>query len=474
MNFDTIIQSGTIVTAADTTAADIGISAGKITAIGLSLPTAGAQVVSAKDRYVFPGAIDVHTHLDMPFGGTTTADDFESGTTAAACGGTTSLIDFAIQFKGEELRKGLDTWHRKAEGKAVIDYGFHMICTDLQDSHLKEMDKLVEAGVTSFKLFMAYPGVFMVDDATIFRALLQAKENGALICMHCENGGVIDILVKRALAKGQTEPKHHALTRPMTAEIEATRRAVDLADTAGAPIYIVHLTAGDAMDYVRTARQRGVQAFAETCPQYLFLSYEDYERPNFEGARFVMSPPLRPRGNELRLWEGLANNALQIVSTDHCSFSMKPTDGKPGKELGRYDFSKIPNGAPGIETRVHLMYDGGVRTGRLTLNRLIDVIATTPARMFGLYPRKGTVAVGSDADLVIFDPKKKHVISAATHHMKVDYNPYEGREITGRVEQVFLRGKQIVTDAKFTGKAGGGTFLKRAPGGQAGLGLSGA
>ncbi|MBI3097487.1 MAG: dihydropyrimidinase [Planctomycetes bacterium] len=473
MNFDTVIQSGTVVTAADTVVADVGIKGGRIVALGTDLPPTGAKVVNAEGKYVFPGAIDVHTHLDMPFGGTTTADDFESGTTAAACGGTTSIVDFAIQYRGDELRKGLDTWHGKADGKAAIDYAFHMICTDLPIARLRDMDKLVDSGVTSFKLFMAYPGVFMVDDATIFRAMLQTKENGGMICMHCENGGVIDVLVQRALAKGETAPKYHALTRPMTAEAEATRRAIALAEMAGVPLYVVHLSAGDAMEEIRKARQRGVPAFAETCPQYLFLSYEDYERPGFEGAKYVMSPPLRPRGNEQRLWEGLANNALQVVSTDHCSFCMKVHGkGSMGKELGRNDFSKIPNGAPGIETRVHLLYDGGVRPGRLTLNRFVDVIATTPAKLFGLYPRKGTVAVGSDADLVIFDPKKRHVISAESHHMRVDYNPYEGREITGRVEQVFLRGEQIVTDARFTGKAGHGTFLKRAPSGQAALGLT--
>ena len=459
MKFDTLIKGGTLVGAAETVTADIGISGERIAALGVDLPTDGAEVVSAAGRLVFPGGIDVHTHLDMPFGGTTTADDFESGTVAAACGGTTSIIDFAIQYRGEDLRRGLEVWHRKAEGRAAIDYAFHMICTDLPDDRLAEMDRLVrDEGVTSFKLFMAYPGVFMVDDATIFRAMLRTRDNGAMVCMHAENGGVIEVLVRQALAEGHTAPKYHALTRPMSAEAEATRRAIALAEMARVPLYIVHLSAGDAMEEVRRARERGVPAFAETCPQYLFLSDEDYERPGFEGAKYVMSPPLRPRGNEERLWGGLATNALQVVSTDHCSFCMT---GPAGKDLGRDDFSKIPNGAPGIETRLLLLYDGGVNGGRLSPNRFVDLVSTTPAKLFGLYPRKGSLQPGADADLVIWDPAKVVTISAASHHMKVDYNPYEGRTVRGAPVHVFLRGRRVVTEGRFTGRAGGGTFLKR-------------
>ncbi|MBI2930448.1 MAG: dihydropyrimidinase [Planctomycetes bacterium] len=459
MKFDTVIKGGTIVTAADTTVADVGIMKGRIAAIALDLE--GAEVVNAKDRYVLPGGIDVHTHLDMPFMGATTADDFASGTTAAAVGGTTTIVDFAIQSKGEALQKGLDTWHGKAEGKAAIDYAFHMILTDVNEQRLKEMDKLVDGGVTSFKLFMAYPGIFMLDDASIFQAMLRTRENGGTICLHCENGGVIDVLIKRAVVEGHKEPKWHALTRPMSAEAEATRRAIALAEMAGVPMYVVHLSAGDAMEEIRRARERGLPMVAETCPQYLFLSYEDYERPGFEGAKYVMSPPLRPRGNEERLWNGLKTNALQVVSTDHCSFCMKVEEGKPGKELGKDDFSKIPNGAPGIETRMMLLWDGGVNGGRLSMNRFVDVVSMTPAKLFGLYPKKGSVAVGADADLIVWDPKKKVTISAKSHHMRVDYNPYEGRTVTGAPETVLLRGKPVAKGGKFAGKPGEGKFVKR-------------
>ena len=458
MRFDKVIKGGTIVTASDIAQGDIGIVGEKVAAIGLDLPQEGAQVIEAGGRYVFPGCIDVHTHLDMPFGNATTSDDFESGTIAAAWGGTTSIIDFAIQRKGESLRTALDTWHGKAEGKAAVDYGFHMVITDLSAGQDEEMDLLVNEGVTSFKLFMAYPGVFMVDDATIYSALLRTRENGGLVCMHAENGGVIDILVKQALAEGKTAPKYHALTRPMGAEAEATHRAIALAEMAEARIYIVHLSAGDAMEAVRDAREQGLPVYAETCPQYLFLSYDDYERPDFEGAKFVLSPPLRPKGNEERLWNGLATDALQVVSTDHAPFCFR---GPGGKQLGQDDFSKIPNGAPGIETRLHLLYDGGVKGGHISINRLVDVMATTPAKLFGLYPRKGTIAVGSDADLVVFHPEKRHRISQKTLHMSVDYNPYEGREVTGAVETVLLRGRVVVMDDKFLGRAGEGRFLKR-------------
>jgi dihydropyrimidinase len=290
--------------------------------------------------------------------------------------------------------------------------------------------------------------------------MLQTRDNGGTICLHCENGGVIDVLIQRAKAEGHKEPKWHALTRPMSAEAEATRRAIALAEMAGVPMYVVHLSAGDAMEEIRAARQRGLPMYAETCPQYLFLSYEDYERPDFEGAKYVMSPPLRPKGNEQRLWNGLATNALQVVSTDHCSFCMKQ-DGKPCKELGREDFSKIPNGAPGIETRLMLLWDGGVNGGRFTMNRFVDLVATTPAKLFGLYPKKGTIQPGSDADLIVWDPKKKVTISAKTHHMNVDYNPYEGRTVTGAPETVLLRGKPIVEKGKFVGKPGDGKFQKR-------------
>jgi dihydropyrimidinase len=455
----TLVRGGTVVTATDRYRGDVLIEDEKIAAVATSFDSVNAdRTIDASGKFVIPGGIDVHTHLDMPFGGTTSADDFESGTIAAAHGGTTSIVDFAIQYRGQTLRHALDAWREKAEGKAAIDYGFHMIVTDLNDAVEGEMDQLVREGVTSFKLFMAYPGVFMLDDASIFRALLRTRENGGTICMHAENGGVIDVLVKRALAEGKTAPKYHALTRPARAEAEATHRAIALAEIAGVPIYIVHLSAAEALEMVTEARDRGLPAYAETCPQYLFLSYDNYEEPGFDGAKYVMSPPLRPKETQDRLWRGLASNDLQAVSTDHCPFCMKEQ-----KELGRDDFSKIPNGAPGIETRMSLLHDGGVRTGKISWNRYVELTSTSPAKIFGLFPRKGTIAPGSDADIVVFDPEKKQTLSAKTLHMKVDYNPYEGREVSGVSEVVLSRGRVVVEKGKFTGRAGAGSFLKRSP-----------
>jgi dihydropyrimidinase len=452
-----LIRNGIVITATDLYEGDVFVDGDKIAAIGSSLQMNADRVIDAKRKYVVPGGIDVHTHLDMPFGGTTSADDFESGTIAAAHGGTTSIVDFAIQYKGQTLHHAWETWMKKADGKAAIDYGFHMIITDLSDQVEEEMDALVRQGVTSFKLFMAYPGVFMLDDASIFRALLRTGRNGGTICMHAENGGVIDVLVKKALAEGKTAPKYHALTRPARAEGEATHRAIALAEMADVPIYIVHLSASEALEMVTEARDRGLPAFAETCPQYLFLSYDNYEEPGFNGAKYVMSPPLRPKEMQERLWRGLAFNDLQAISTDHCPFCMKEQ-----KTLGRNDFSKIPNGAPGIETRMSLVYDGGVRTGRISLNRFVELTSTSPAKIFGLFPRKGTIAPGSDADIVIFDPEKKVRLSQKTLHMKVDYNPYEGREVVGVSDTVISRGRVIIDSGKFVGRPGSGSFIKRA------------
>ncbi len=454
----TLIRGGTVVTASDLYRGDVLIEDEKIVAVGTTLEVPVDRTLDASRKYVLPGGIDVHTHLDMPFGGTTSADDFESGTIAAAFGGTTSVVDFAIQYKGQTLRQAWENWMKKADGKAAIDYGFHLIVTDLSPEVEREMDAMVREGITSFKLFMAYPGVFMLDDASIFRALLKTGENGATICMHAENGGVIDVLVQRALAQGKTAPKYHALTRPARAEAEATHRAIALAEMANVPIYIVHLSAAEALEMVTVARDRGLPAYAETCPQYLFLSDANYEEPGFEGAKYVMSPPLRPPGNQEQLWRGLSGNDLQAVSTDHCPFCMKEQ-----KEIGRADFSKIPNGAPGIETRMSLIFDGGVRTGRICLNRFVELTSTSPAKIFGLFPKKGTLAPGSDADVVIFDPEKKSILSAKTHHMKVDYNPYEGRQVTGAAETVISRGKVVVENGKFVARAGAGSFLKRNP-----------
>jgi dihydropyrimidinase len=457
MRFDTVIRNGVVVTATDTYPADVGISGEKIAAIAAQLPVENAtKVIDAAGRYVMPGGIDVHTHLDMPFGGTTSADDFETGTIAAAFGGTTTLVDFAIQYKGQTLRHAFDTWMAKAQGKAAIDYAFHCIITDLSNAQLDEMGALVNEGVPTFKLFMAYPGVFMLDDASIFRVMSQAAKYGGMICMHAENGGAIDVLVQRALAEGKTAPKYHALTRPTTAEGEATSRAIALAEMAGAPVYIVHLSCNEALEKVREARDRGLAAYAETCPQYLYLSLENMEAPGFEGAKYVFTPPLREKWHQEKLWKGLAQDDLQVVSTDHCPFCMKEQ-----KELGRDDFTKIPNGGPGIEHRLSLIFSGGVAGGRFSANRFVQLVATAPAKLFGLYPRKGTVAVGSDADLVIFDPNEEAVISVATHHMRVDYSMFEGLKVKGVTKTVFSRGREIVSNGKWTGKAGTGQFVRR-------------
>ncbi|MFZ0739436.1 MAG: dihydropyrimidinase [Candidatus Acidiferrales bacterium] len=457
MRFDTIIRNGTVVTASDTYRGDVGISGEKIAAIAQNLsPENATRVIDAVGRYVMPGGIDVHTHLDMPFGGTKSADDFESGTIAAAFGGTTTLIDFAIQYKGQTLRHAFDTWMKKADGKAAIDYAFHCIITELGDAQVEEMGALVREGIPTFKLFMAYPGVFMLDDGSIFRAMSAAAKYGGMICMHAENGGVIDVIVQRALAEGKRAPKYHALTRPTTAEAEATSRAIALAEMAGAPVYIVHLSCNDALEKVREARDRGLPAYAETCPQYLYLSLENMDAPGFEGAKYVFTPPLREKWNQDKLWKGLAQDTLQVVSTDHCPFCFKEQ-----KELGKDDFTKIPNGGPGIENRISLVYSGGVNGGRFSLNRFVQLVATAPAKLFGLYPRKGTIAVGSDADIIVLDPNEEQVISAKTHHMRVDYSMFEGIRVKGIPKVVLSRGNVVVENGEFKGRAGAGQFLRR-------------
>jgi len=453
----TLIKNGTVVTATDIYKGDVLVEDEKISTIGTSLDIAADKTIDASGKYVLPGGIDVHTHMDMPFGGSKSSDDFETGTRAAAFGGTTCIVDFAIQYRGQTLHHAMETWAKKAEGKAVCDYGFHMIITELNEQVEGEMDALVRQGITSFKLFMAYPGVFMLDDASIFKALLRTGKNGGSICMHAENGGVIDVLVQRALAEGKTAPKYHALTRPARAEAEATHRAIALAEIADVPIYIVHLSAAEALEMVTEARDRGLPAHAETCPQYLFLSYDNYEEPGFNGAKYVMSPPLREKAKQDQLWRGLAFNDLQVISTDHCPFCMKEQ-----KELGLNDFSKIPNGAPGVETRMSLVYDGGVRPGRISLNRFVELTSTSPAKIFGMFPRKGTIAPGSDADIVVFDPNRTVTLAAKTLHMNVDYNPYEGRKVTGATDTVLSRGRLVIEDGTFVGRAGAGSFVKRA------------
>jgi dihydropyrimidinase len=454
----TLIQNGTVVTSERSFPADILIDGETIRDIAPGIPREAANhVIDATGMLLLPGGIDVHTHLDMPFGGTTSSDDFASGTLAAAFGGTTTLIDFAIQARGMKMREALDIWWRKAENRATIDYGLHMIVTDLYEAGLEDMDSMVAEGVASFKLFMAYPGVLMVDDATIFKALSQTARNGALICMHAENGGVIDVIVRRALAEGKTAPIYHALTRPATAEAEAVHRAIALAEIAGAPVYIVHLSSEDALNQVREARDRGVPAFAETCPQYLLLSTEELARPGFEGAKYVFTPPLREKHHQPKLWDGLRDDHLQVVSTDHCPFCFADQ-----KSLGKGDFTKIPNGGPGIENRLQLLYHHGVNLGRLSVNRFVELVSTTPAKLFGLYPRKGELAPGSDADIVIWDPLAEHVISAATHHMRVDYSMFEGFRVQGNARMVLSRGEVIIDGEHFRGTLGRGRFLKRA------------
>ena len=452
-----LIQNGTIVNAESSVRADLLIDGATIKEIRAAIPASAAQtVVDARGLLLLPGGIDAHTHLDMPFGGSKSADDFETGTRAAAIGGTTTIVDFAIQARGTSMRTALDTWWKKADGKACIDYGLHMIVTDLPDAGLEDMDDMVREGVASFKLFMAYPNVLMVDDATIFKALRQTAKNGALICMHAENGSVIDVIVQQALAEGKTAPIYHSLTRPTVAEAEAVHRAIAMAEIAGVPVYIVHLSSEDALNQVREARDRGLPAFAETCPQYLLLSLEDVADIGWEGAKYVFTPPLRERRNQPKLWDGLRADHLQVVSTDHCPFCFADQ-----KALGKDDFTKIPNGGPGIENRLQLLHHHGVGKGNFSINRFVELVSTAPARIFGMYPKKGMLAEGSDADLVLWDPIEDYTISAATHHMRVDYSMFEGFRVRGNARDVYSRGELIVSRGEFIGKAGRGNYLRR-------------
>ena len=454
----TLIQNGTVVNADASVKADLLIDGTTIKEIRTGIePGAAETVVDATELLLLPGGIDAHTHLDMPFGGTTSADDFLTGTRAAAIGGTTTIVDFAIQGRGTKMRAALDTWWKKAEGKACIDYGLHMIVTDLPDAGLEDMDDLVREGVASFKLFMAYPNVLMVDDATIFKALKQTAKNGALICMHAENGSVIDVIVQQALAEGKTAPIYHALTRPTRAEAEAVHRAIAMAEMAGVPVYIVHLSSEDALNQVREARDRGLPAFAETCPQYLLLSIEDnMADKGWEGAKYVFTPPLREKKNQPKLWDGLKKDNLQVVSTDHCPFCVEDQ-----KALGKDDFTKIPNGGPGIENRLQLLHHHGVGQGNFSINRFVELVSTAPARIFGMYPKKGALKVGSDADIVLWDPGVEHTISAKTHHMRVDYSMFEGFRVRGNARDVYSRGELIVSKGEFIGKPGRGNYLRR-------------
>jgi dihydropyrimidinase len=454
----TLIRGGRIVTAADDYVADVFVDDERITLIGEHLDVQADKVIDAAGKYVLPGCIDPHTHLDMPFGGTVTIDDVESGQISAAFGGTTCHVDFIIQPQGATFAQAFDEWRAKANGKQLIDMGYHMAITDLKNGGtLEELASLPEQGLTSYKLFMAYKGALMVDDETLYRAMEVATNSGALVMVHAENGDVIDLLVREALAAGHTEPLYHALTRPPEAEGEATNRAIQLAHLAGAPLYVVHVTCREAVEPIARAREAGWDVWGETCTQYFFKSLDDIAKPNFEGAKYVYSPPVRDASNHEYLWNAVRTDALSAISTDHCAFLW---DGQ--KTLGSDDFSKIPNGGPGLEDRLKMIHHFGVNEGRITLNRMVELLATNPAKLFGLYPRKGTVAVGSDADLVVFDPKKQVTISASTHHSKADYSLYEGTVVTGAPDVVLLRGNVLVENDELVASPGIGQFVKRA------------
>ncbi|MDF2922242.1 MAG: phenylhydantoinase [Paenibacillaceae bacterium] len=452
-----IIKNGTIVTATDTYFGDILIEDGIIVMIGVDLDAAGAEIVDASGCYVFPGGIDPHTHLDMPFGGTVTKDDFQTGTIAAAFGGTTTVIDFCLTAKNAPLSSAVRTWHAKSKDKAVIDYGFHLMVSEVNDEVLQELPQIIEEeGITSLKVFMAYKNVFQADDGTLYRTLLTAKEQGALVMVHAENGDVIAYLIEKALEEGKTDPIYHALTRPPVLEGEATGRAVNLTELADSQLYVVHVTCAEAVEKIAEGRRKGLRIYGETCPQYLLLDQSCLEKPGFEGAKYVWSPPLREKWNQDVLWDALWNGSLQTVGSDQCSF-----DFKGQKDLGLTDFSKIPNGGPMIEDRFSILYSEGVEKGRISLHKFVDVIATQSAKLFGLFPQKGTIAIGSDADIVIFDPHVKRTISADTHHMNVDYNAFEGFEVTGEPVSVLVRGEFVIRDKQFAGTPGSGQYLRR-------------
>src|SRR3954465_7851155 len=453
-----LIKGGRVITAADDYVGDVFVDGERISLIGESLDVQADRVIDAAGKYVLPGCVDPHTHLDMPFGGTGTIDDVEAGQTSAAFGGTTCHVDFIIQPHGRSFAEALDEWKAKADGKQGIDMGYPMAVTDLKDGgSLEELASLPEQGITSYKLFMAYKGALMVDDETLFRTMQVASETGALVMVHAENGGAIDGLVREALAAGHVEPHWHALTRPPETEGEATNRAIQLARVAGSPLYVVHVSCRESAEPIARARDAGWNIHGETCTQYLFIDYTFLERPDFEGAKYVYSPPVRDKANWDVLWNAVRTDVLSAISTDHCAFRW---DGQ--KTLGRDDFSKIPNGAPGLENRLQMIHEFGVRAGRITLNRMVELLATNPAKLFGPYPHKGTVGVGSDADLVIFDPEKRVTITAANQHSKSDYNLYEGTEVTGSPEVVLLRGHVLVENDELVAKPGVGEYVARA------------
>jgi dihydropyrimidinase len=468
----TLIKNGTVVNATGTAEADVLIDGETIAAVltpgstllGHDLGAQADTVIDATGKYVIPGGIDAHTHMEMPFGGTFASDTFETGTRAAAWGGTTSIVDFVVQYAGENVLDQYHLWHEKAAGNCAIDYGFHQILSDVGDDSLKAMDELITEGVTSFKLFMAYQGVFLSDDGQILRAMQQAAENGSMIMMHAENGGMIDVLVQQLLAEGKTDPYWHGISRPWQAEEEATHRAIMIANLTGAPLYVVHVSAQQAVAQIAAARDAGQNVFGETCPQYLYLSLEEQlgatsaEWGDFEGAKWVCSTPLRSRaeGHQDHMWQALRTNDLQMVSTDHCPFCMKDQ-----KDMGIGSFAKIPNGIGSVEHRMDLMYQGVV-TGRITLPRWVELTSTTPARMFGMYGKKGVIQPGADGDVVVYDPNGHTSIGVGkTHHMNMDYSAWEGFEVDGHVDTVLSRGTVIVDHGEYLGTKGYGQFIKR-------------
>lgn len=455
-----LIRGGRVVTATEDYLADIYVDNGVVAKIGPDLDLEATRVIDASNRYVLPGCVDPHTHMEMAFGGTVTCDDFTSGTVSAAFGGTTTIVDFCMQTPGESLTSALDKYHEKIErAKPVVDVGFHIAVTDLRrGGRLDELVALANEGITSFKLFMAYKDAIMVDDETLFKTMRVASETGALVMVHAENGDVIDVLVKDALAHGRTEPVWHARTRPPEAEGEATNRAVQLARIAGAPLYVVHVSCREALAPIGVAQAAGWDVTAETCPQYLFVDESALEQPDFRGAKYVYTPPPRTKENQEHLWEALRTDILSVVSTDHCPFKWQGQ-----KTIGLTDFSKIPNGAPGIENRLHMLHHFGVTEGRISLQRMVELLATNPARLFGLFPKKGTIAVGTDADIVVFDPAKEFTISAATHHSNVDYNLFEGQTVIGAPETVFVRGNAVVENGVLVAQPGLGVFVRRGP-----------
>lgn len=453
-----LLQGGEVINAGGRQHADVLIDGERIAAVAPALRVPDATVVDVSGKLVMPGAVDVHTHLDTPFMGTVTADDYPSGTTAAACGGTTTLIDFAFQAAGQRLPDAVDTWHRKAAKGAAIDYGFHLAITDLYDGALADMRAVVQAGVPSFKVFMAYKGAIMLGDGELFRVLREAGRLGAMTCVHAENGELIDVLSQELAARGKLGPASHAESRPPLTEWEAVRRVIAISELAEAPLYLVHMSTAEAAAAVRDARRHGLPVSAETCTHYLLLGPEEYYRPDFEGAKYVVTPPLRDKPHRDALWQALSEGDLSVVSSDHCAFCFAGQ-----KTLGRDDFRKIPNGGPGVEHRVLMTYGSGVAAGRMTLERFVDVVATTPAKTFGLYPRKGAIAVGSDADVLVLDPTASTIIMAATQYQRVDYTPFEKARVPAKIDAVYSRGHLVATGGRFVGRLGHGRFLERKP-----------